>query len=76
MSRVRGDVEDTVDPSLFQRVGVRFRVSTKASTAATLVAPQFATAIADEYQLYFILKTWCLVDILKGDATAAEKPNV
>ena len=76
MSRIRRDVKDTVDARLFQRVGVRLRVSAKAAATAALVAAEFAAAVADEYQLYLLCKTGRIFDIVRGDGSAAEETDV
>ena len=73
MSRIRGDVEDAVDADLFQRFGVLLWIAAEAATTAAAVATQLAAAIANEYQLYLLSKTGCVVDIVQGDATAAEE---
>jgi hypothetical protein len=59
-------------PACFQRVGVRLGVAAEAATTAT----EFAAAVADEHQLDLLLETGRVVDIVQGDAPAAEEADV
>ena len=75
MSRVRGDIKDTVETCLFQRVGVRFWIAAKAAATVASAAAEFAAAVADEYQLYLLCKTGRVFDIVRRDGSAAEETD-
>ena len=72
VGRIRGDVEDTVDTGLFQRVGVLLGVAAASASSTT----KFAAAVANEYQLNLLLETGRAVDIIQEDGSAAEEAYV
>ena len=72
VSRIRGDVKDTVDSGLFYRFSVCLWITAEAATTAA----EFTAAVADEYQLDLLFETGSVVDIVHGDGTAAEEPDV
>ncbi len=75
MGCFRGDIEDTVDTGLFQRVGVRLWVAAKHAWSAVAVAAEFAAAKANENQLNLLLETRRFVDIIHGESSAAEETD-
>ena len=76
MSCFRRDVEDTVDAGLFQRCRHSPLGRRQSRPSAATVATEFAAAKADEYQLYLLLETGRLVDIVHGECPAAEEADV
>ena len=68
VSRQRRDVEMTVDPSLFERIGVRLGIATEAGSAVF----EFPAAVADEHEFDLLFETRCIVDVIRADAAAAE----
>ena len=73
MGRIRRNIEDAVNTRLFQFVGICFWITAKSSTA---VAAEFSAAVANEYQFYLLFEIRCIIDIIQGDATTAEEPDV
>jgi hypothetical protein len=76
VSRIRGDVEDTVDTGLFQRFSVRLGIATKRPASAASAVLEFAATKANEDQLNLLLETGRVVDIIHGKSPAAEETNV
>jgi len=75
VGRILGYVEGAVDTGLFQCLGVHLWVAAKGTPSASSAA-EFTTAVANEYQLNLLLETGRVVDIFRGDGSAAEQANV
>ena len=73
MGCIRGDVEDTVDTGLFQRLGIRLWITAK---KAATTAIEFPAAKTDKHQLDFLHETGRIVDIIHGEGSAAEETYV
>src|SRR5208283_6247980 len=78
VSRLRRHVEDAVDASLFERLGVRLGVASEASApaASAVGGVKFAAAVADEHDLDLLLEGGQIGDVRQGDAAAAEEADM
>ena len=63
-------------PACFKASAFAFGSPPKPPRPPPWLPLEFAAAVADEYQLYLLLETGRVVDIVQGDGSAAEETDV